>query len=674
MYTCSLEIRLFRLITIKDIFMKLLKARVQNFRSVEDSNEFDISDLTCLVGKNEAGKTALLQALYGIKPFRSYTYDRIRDYPRRYLTKYDARNPNGESEVIKTWWELSPADVLSIENLFGPDALISTSIQISASIGSSGNSWTIQVNEKAIIDFLCKKHRLSAPEGSGLKVFDKTESLAIHLEKMTDKSDKQALLLKDIKSFRKNRATLAIIDSLEKKVPKFFYTSHFERMSGEISLQKLTQDKADDKVTSSDQIFLDFLAYAGTSLEDLQEVSKYEELKAQCEGASNEITDEIFEFWSQNEALSVKIDIGEGKPDDEAPFNAGTIAKIRIENQYHRATVPLSERSAGFVWFFSFLAQFKQLAKIAGNAIILLDEPGLTLHGKAQADLLRYIIDRLLPNHQVIYTTHSPFMVPAERLADVRVVEDVLEWSQGNRKPNVLGTKVSSDILSVDKDTLFPLQGHLGYELTQSLFIGKNTLLVEGPSDIFYLQALSHALKQRGRESLSPEWTICPSGGIDKIQSFASLFGGNKLNIAVLCDFANGEKKKVERLKQSQILKSGHIYTIADFTDKEESDVEDIFHPNLFSLILNNAYALSGSDNTVTATKLAETIPPTERIVKQAENLFKLMPPGVAEFDHFTPSNWLIKNVEILDGDDDDISYSLDIAEKIFHTINTLLD
>jgi predicted ATPase len=40
----------------------------------------------------------------------------------------------------------------------------------------------------------------------------------------------------------------------------------------------------------------------------------------------------------------------------------------------------------------------------------LLDEPGLTLHGKAQADLLRYIEQRLLPDHQVIYSTHSPFM------------------------------------------------------------------------------------------------------------------------------------------------------------------------------------------------------------------------------------------------------------------------
>ena len=177
--------------------------------------------------------------------------------------------------------------------------------------------------------------------------------------------------------------------------------------------------------------------------------------------------------------------------------------------------MPLSERSAGFVWFFSFLAQFKQLKKTPGNgnAVILLDEPGLTLHGKAQGDLLRYIVERLLPDHQVIFTTHSPFMVPMDRLADVRIVEDVVIEKQGKR-PEVMGTKVRSDVLEVNEDTLFPLQGALGYEVTQSLFIGANTWLVEGPSDILYLQVVSQALTKRRRVGLDPKWTLCPSGGL----------------------------------------------------------------------------------------------------------------------------------------------------------------
>lgn len=76
--------------------MKLTKVQVTNFRSVEDSGEFTIGDLTCLVGKNEAGKTAILNAIQGIAPSDSdYEYDKTRDYPRRYLSKFAERHPKG---------------------------------------------------------------------------------------------------------------------------------------------------------------------------------------------------------------------------------------------------------------------------------------------------------------------------------------------------------------------------------------------------------------------------------------------------------------------------------------------------------------------------------------------------------------------------------------------------
>lgn len=651
--------------------MKLIKARVKNFRSVEDSNEFEISDLTCLVGKNEAGKTAILHALRGLRPLRPYQFDRIRDYPRRYLSRYDDRHPDGESEAIRTWWSLEKSDLAVVEAQLGSEIISSKEFEIWAAIGHVGTYWKLAVDHKTCLEHLAKKHKLDAAERSILKSAETTGQAAAILEKTDNKTEKQSALLAEIQTFRESSAELAAIDILSKRAPKFFYTSHFERMSGEISLNKLAQDKQHNRVSVGDQIFLDFLEYAGTTLEELQSSKKYEELKAQCEGASNDITDEIFQFWSQNEALSVKIELGEGKPEDEPPFNTGTIAKIRIENQHHRASVPLSERSAGFVWFFSFLAQFKQLKKVAGNAILLLDEPGLTLHGKAQADLLRYIQDRLLPSHQVIYSTHSPFMVPAERLADVRVVEDVVERDERGR-PVVRGTKVSADVLSVDKDTLFPLQGHLGYEITQSLFVGKNTLLVEGPSDILYLQVLSQAMKNRKRTGLDPRWTVCPSGGIDKIWPFASLFGGNKLNIAVLCDYGHGDKGKIERLKQSQILKTGQIWTVADFTGKAESDIEDLFHPDIYITLVNKVYSLSGT-NRIDKHKLAQVQPQSERLVKLVEGVFKTMPPEVPEFDHFTPADCLLRHPEFLEGESEEVQQTLDTCERVFTAINGLL-
>src|SRR3979409_945630 len=97
----------------------LTKARVQNFRSIEDSGEFAISELTCIVGKNEAGKTALLQALLGINAASKFAYSKIRDYPRRYVNKFDERHESGVSLVATTEWQLTPSDVSLLTKRFG---------------------------------------------------------------------------------------------------------------------------------------------------------------------------------------------------------------------------------------------------------------------------------------------------------------------------------------------------------------------------------------------------------------------------------------------------------------------------------------------------------------------------------------------------------------------------
>lgn len=506
--------------------MKLIRARVQNYRSVEDSEEFEIGDLTCLVGKNEAGKTTLLNALRGIKPAQPFIYDKVTDYPRRFSARFDERHPDGKSEVVETLWILDRADMDVVEQRFGPKALSGNTFTVKFGFGYERRTWTLEVNAAKCLSHLIKHHALDDTERAVLLDAKDARQAEEALSNLPDRTAAQEELFQDIRSCRDLNFTLAVYDLLGPRMPKFFFTSHFERMSGEISIEQLQLDRQAGELKPGDQIFLDFLAYAGTTPEELAAADKREALKAQCEAAGNDITEEIFQFWSQNNALEVVIDFDAGRPGDKPPFNAGTVAQVRIKNTHHKATLPLSERSSGFVWFFSFLAQFKQLKKTNPNAIILLDEPGLTLHGKAQGDLLRYIVERLLPEHQVIFTTHSPFMVPIGRLADVRIVEDVVEGD--GPRPLVKGTKVRSDVLEVTGDTLFPLQGALGYEVSQTLFIAPNTWLVEGPSDIIYLQVLSQALKKRNREGMSEKWVVCPTGGIDKIAPFIRLFGGNK--------------------------------------------------------------------------------------------------------------------------------------------------
>jgi len=654
--------------------MKLTKVRVQNYRSVEDSEEFEIGDLTCLVGKNEAGKTALLSAIRGLRPSQPFEFDETIDYPRRFSTRFGDRHPDGTAEVIRTWWHLEESDKTAVEKRFGAGVLKGDTFQSHFGFRYDGDHrmWEIEVDSTKVLENMLSKHALDATERNVLHGVIDGPAADKALSGLAERTPKQEAILQDIKKSRESSFVHGVVDVLSVRQPKFFFTSHFERMSGMVSIQKLQQDKQNNTVSVGDKIFLAFLEYAGTTLEELLNADRREALKATCEAASNEITEEIFEFWSQNNALEVVIEIDNAKPKDSAPFNTGMVADIRIKNTNHKATLPLSERSAGFVWFFSFLAQFKQLNNTPGNgnAIVLLDEPGLTLHGKAQGDLLRYIVERLLPDHQVIFTTHSPFMVPMDRLADVRIVEDVIIEKPGKR-PEVKGTKVRSDVLEVSDDTLFPLQGALGYEVTQSLFIGTNTWLVEGPSDILYLQVLSQALTKRRREGRDPKWVLCPSGGIDKIAPFVRIFGGNRINMAVLSDIANGDKTKIENLKKADILKAGHFYTCADFTEQTEADVEDLFEVDLFVEMLNGAYKPPPANVVTRANLMAAN--PTPRIVKKAEALFKLMPTSVAEFDHFGASRWLLENPSVLDADTPAVNATLDRFEQVFKAFNGLL-
>jgi len=625
--------------------MRLTHAQITNFRSVDDSTEFRIGDVTCLVGKNESGKTTILQAIEKLRPVsgKEKSYSKLKDYPRRHWSDYEERHDGEEARVLSTKWILEAADKSAFESIFGKGALNSEVFTVEKFYESDGTIWHVPLNEAKVSQHLAQSAGISSGDAQGLS---KVSDILAYLTGLQEKTDAQAAVIKKIQGFRDQRVMLAAIDALSARMPTFLYFSSYSLMNGDISIEKIIDDRAHSRRVEGDELFAEFLEYAGTTLEDLKDTRQFEELRARIEAASNKITEKVFEYWSQNQFLSVEVSVDAGKAGDPPPYNSGTVVRARIRNSLHKVTVPFNDRSAGFVWFFSFLVAFAQVKKRYGNVIILLDEPGHGLHGRAQADLLRFIEEQLEPNHQVIYSTHSPFMVPAEHLDRVRIVEDRVEERAG-KLPLVFGTKVSGEFLSRDNDTVFPLQAALGYEVTQSLFVGKNTLLVEGPSDILYIQAASDALKRRKKDGLDPRWTISPSGGVDKVWPFVSLFLGQKLNIAVLTDFSTSVKKNLDKLRNSRLLADERIMSAIDFVAKPEADIEDFFEAPVWVSIVNGAYGLKGK-NALTVAILAKD--PEVRFLQTTEQHFNLLPDSIPVFDHFTPAAWLIRNPEVLDG------------------------
>ena len=652
--------------------MKLNRVQVTNFRSVEDSGEFEIDPVTCLVGKNEAGKSALLLALAALNPNDAtpVTMEKERDYTRRNLIHYEQNHREKEAMVVRTIWELEESDVEEIKKEVGEGVLKSILVEVFRRFGKSIEV-KVDLNYKAAVNHECNLVALSASERSMLRDPETVDELIRSLESLESPKEKHLQLLERLRE--KGNAIGRVQSTIIRNLPSFMYVSSYDRMDGAIQIEE-TQDRISSEEIEYDKfrgckLFVEFLEYAGVPINEIADVDTYETFNARLQAASTNITEQILEYWSQNPDLDVEVRIDKARTGDAPPFDQGTIARARIKNNLHKVDTPFSERSAGFVWFFSFLVKFAQVKNTGRPVVLLLDEPGLSLHGKAQGDLLRFIDDKLAPSHTVIYSTHSPFMVPADKLERVRIVEDRVDARTTPRKS--FGTKVSQEILEVEADTLFPLQGALGYEATQTLFVGEHTLLVEGPSDILYLQALSNALERRKKRGLDSRWTVCPAGGIDRIMPFVSLFAGKNLHIAVLSDEARGDKGKINKIRQSEILQAGHFFTVADFINADEGDVEDLIEADIYVQIVNQSYRLS-KPHQVTMEKL-EKYDSTPRLVKKVEAIFKLLPEEIPMFNHFTPAAWLIRHPDFLESESDGNERTIALAERVFKKFNDLL-
>jgi predicted ATP-dependent endonuclease of OLD family len=306
----------------------------------------------------------------------------------------------------------------------------------------------------------------------------------------------------------------------------------------------------------------------------------------------------------------------------------------------------LGSRSRGFVWFFSFLAWYEDVKRRGENVILLLDEPGLSLHGMAQADLLRYMEEELKPYHQVIYTTHSPFMVDPDHFERVRIVQDKgIDINEPLSRDDD-GTKVLTEVFDASEDSLFPLQGALGYAIHQTLFIGPNCLVVEGPADMLFLKGMSSILEREGVQGLSPKWTVTPVGGSGKVPTFVSLLAPQKgLRIATLLDIQANDQQSIEALYKKKLLQKKRVLTYADFIRTAQADVEDMFERDFYLSLVNAEYS----------TALHQPLKETDlnakvaRVLQALDEVFKQKPLKHGIFGHFRPARYFSEHLSDLE-------------------------
>ncbi len=641
------------------VSLKLTRARVTDYRSIDDSGWVDVDSVTCLVGKNESGKTAFLAALKKLNPVDRVSGDfDLKDYPRKGYVKYRRRHKTSPAVVVRAEFRLDQDEIGEIEEEYGIGVVASPVVMVSKTYANS-RMWDIQLNEASLVQNLISEAGLPAEIEERAEAASSIDELRSILERLEIKPPVVGNLLIDINSrFRTSLRELIVDDYLERYLPAIVYFDDYSTMRGRISIPDIRRRSENDgELDDADRTFMSLISLVGTDIDDLESQMDYEHLKAELESASISITDDVFEYWQQNRQLRVEFDLSNANPNDPPPLNEGTILHVRIWNNRHRVSVRFDERSKGFVWFFSFLAYFSGLELEDENRslLLLLDEPGLNLHAMAQRDFLRFIDERLAPRHQVIYTTHSPFMIDLNRLGSVRTVQDMDDR----------GTVVSDDVMVHDSETVFPLQVAMGYQLAQSLFLAPHCLLVNSPSDQIYLQVLGEAVAAQGRPSLDPRWVTIPVGGADNLPTYVSLLGENYVNVAIMMDVSPKSRARIE----AKHGKTGHNSPIkmVEVTKIRDADMEDLFDPRFYLKLVNTVYA-----NELPYELTMKAISgPSPRIAQRIQKFFEKENVCGGQFDPYRPAAYLLnKHLEFRSEIDDS---TVDKAASMFNRVNSLL-
>jgi predicted ATP-dependent endonuclease of OLD family len=688
--------------------MRLRSVRVKEFRSVWDSGIFEVGDVVCLVGKNEAGKTAVLQALYRLNPIieADAKFNVTLDYPKLEVEDYEqdveAGRRDKQTAVISATFTLTDQEMKPVKEAFGDDVFACADIILSRGYTDT-YSVTIRTNDaeaaKAWVEAAglpndVKAEALKQPNFEVLLNYlnqDSEQRQKAHkdavaaTEQIDDATEKAAALdaansHQESEAAKRLRAEIAPVvettlahyiwlNYLTAHFPRFLYFDEYYQMTGQLNVEKLKERQAGGTLAPSDHPMLGLIELARLNLDQLIKPTNTQFLKNKLLGTSNHLSGKILRYWSQNKHLHVQFDVRPALAGDPDGMNVEGTTNLwgEVFDSAHGAVVPLGTRSRGFVWFFSFLAWFSQQKKSGKPMILLLDEPGLLLHASAQADLLNYIEQELKPYHQVIYTTHSPFMVDANNFDRVRIVRDRSMEENDPLPADQRGTKVFTDILEADPDSLFPLQSALGYDIAQTLFIGPNSLIVEGVSDLLYLPTIGGVLSTAGREALSAAWTITPVGGSDKIPTFVSLMGSQKkLKVAMLIDYQKKDQQSIENIYKKKLLARKNVHTFAQYTGKTEADIEDMFDQQFFLDLVNAEYK-------------AELPKPIElkdlgkhpRILVNIEGWLKANPLKIDGFNHYRPARYFAQNIGSLGLKLD--SATLDRFESVFKALNALL-
>jgi predicted ATP-dependent endonuclease of OLD family len=510
--------------------MKLIKGRLKNFRSIKDSGEFWLQQhdgITVLAGQNESGKSSILKLLY------AFTTNELDEDDLIAEDVYSEIELTFSTEKAKfnmpDWVPGAEQHILSLSNI-KEFTIKKTFISLNEHIIEldSNTEKTIDI----IIDFLDK--HTSAEFNDYLRIENDTPKITfgyVNIERSRSIAnpfeDRGNSKTKDKHLAYKNFIQKLFIDIC----PKFImFNSQADILPKKIFLGDLGDNNESANGYKAVRNIEKILETGFVDWDSLSDKSR-----GQKENKYTKILSTNFkEYWSQ------KINFGEDAR-LIIQYNQGTAGgayiNFFIESQEGVWLSP-NQRSDGFKWFLSFYLELKARNANEENYIILLDEPGLFLHAKAQLDMLK-VLEETSNRHQIIYTTHSPYLIQDNKIHRVRLVYN-------NESEGTTIEKLTTSKTANKKEALKPIVDAMGLKLsTEFSAVKQKNVIVEGMSDFYYFKAMQKLLNRKD---------ICeafvPSMGATNAHLLMELCIGWSLDWLIIFD-EKGTKKEFNKIVKS---------------------------------------------------------------------------------------------------------------------------
>jgi hypothetical protein len=313
-----------------------------------------------------------LEALYRVNPVEQLGFDEVVDFPAKLTRRRKDSGSEDQIPVVVATFRYDEQEIEQIEADLGPGALHSPDFTVTIGYRDRSKTFGHRYNETAIVKHLHSALDLPSAAAATVNATSTVAELLNAIDGLEEPTSAATALAQRIRDWRNQDVRYYLIDQYSLPLmPKFVYFGEYDVMPGKVSIPDFIRRRDTYTLNRGELALLSLLDMAGVSLEDFQRTDRHERLIRELENSGNVISDEVFDYWSQNTDLEVQLEVLPVEDNAVAPLNDAPILQIRVGNQRHKVSVPFDDRSRGFVWFFIFLAYFNKLEEAKDTDLIL---------------------------------------------------------------------------------------------------------------------------------------------------------------------------------------------------------------------------------------------------------------------------------------------------------------